>query len=169
MNLANRYETLARHGQQMNDRLYELAGSLAADVQRSDDGSFFGSLIGTLNHLTFGDLFILTRIRMVLGSASPLDSLQRQDEFAPRKVFGANVAELLPLRKRIDDSVVSFAAALVGEELERQGDDPVPLWVILDQYFQHQTHHRGQVTALLSQKGLNYPSFADVIGVFRGK
>jgi len=46
-----------------------------------------------------------------------------------------------------------------------------PLWVVVSHFFNHQTHHRGQVTALLSQQGLDYgtidlpwvPGVVDVI------
>jgi uncharacterized damage-inducible protein DinB len=153
----------------MNSRLYGLAGSLSEDIQRSADGSFFGSLVGTLNHLTFGDLFILTHVRTALGRASPLDSLPQQVEFEPGKQFGSTVAELLPLRNSIDTAVVESSAGFTSDELKQQGAGPVPLWVVLDHYFQHQTHHRGQATASLSQKGLSYPSFADVVGIFQGR
>ena len=35
------------------------------------------------------------------------------------------------------------------------GDWDVPLWVAVTHFFNHQTHHRGQVTALLKQFGLD--------------
>jgi uncharacterized damage-inducible protein DinB len=32
----------------------------------------------------------------------------------------------------------------------------LPLWVTITHFFNHQTHHRGQLSTLLSQAGLNF-------------
>ena len=46
------------------------------------------------------------------------------------------------------------------------GDWDVPLWVAVTHFFNHQTHHRGQVTALLKQFGLD-PGVTDFMPLFR--
>ena len=46
------------------------------------------------------------------------------------------------------------------------GDWDVPLWVAVTHFFNHQTHHRGQITTLLKQFGLD-PGVTDFMPLFR--
>jgi len=41
-----------------------------------------------------------------------------------------------------------------------------PLWWAVTHFFNHQTHHRGQLTTLLSQQGLD-PGVTDLIALLR--
>ena len=38
----------------------------------------------------------------------------------------------------------------------------IPLWVAVTHFFNHQTHHRGQLTTLLVQRGID-PCVTDLI------
>lgn len=50
------------------------------------------------------------------------------------------------------DEVLVWTSRLDGKE-RRQ-----PRWLLVSQLFNHQTHHRGQITTLLSQAGLDIGS-----------
>jgi uncharacterized damage-inducible protein DinB len=67
--------------------------------------------------------------------------------------------------------VTGWADALTGEELDRtlhytSAVNPrprqYPLWFAVTHFFNHQTHHRGQITTLLSQTGID-PGITDLI------
>ena len=169
MNVTERYTVLARHNQRMNTRLFSLALSLDAPCQVEEKGAFFGSIFGTLNHILFGNHFLLTRVRALINRPSPLDAIPPQWDFQPDKQYGASVTELAAICADIDQAVCDFVSTLDERDLSQATDDDIPLWALLDQLFQHQTHHRGQATTLLSQFGLEYPSFADVIGTLQGE
>jgi uncharacterized damage-inducible protein DinB len=169
MKITKRYIVLASHNQRMNARLFRLALSLDAACQTEDKGAFFGSILGTLNHIIFGNYFLLTRVRALIGRASPLDAVAPQWDFQPDKQYGASVAELAAICTDTDQAVCDFVSTLDERDLSKETDDAIPLWALLDQLFQHQTHHRGQATTLLSQFGVDYPSFADVIGTLQGE
>src|ERR1700679_2361581 len=47
--------TMARYNRLMNERLYEAAARTPDGERRKDQGAFWGSLFGTLNHLLWGD------------------------------------------------------------------------------------------------------------------
>jgi uncharacterized damage-inducible protein DinB len=153
------YANLAVHNRTMNERLYSVVATIEPKVLHEDRGGFFGSIFGGLSHIVFGDHFILTRIKRVYGGASSLDAVSDQWDFAPTKQYEPDLASLAKHRSRLDDALVSFAGALTEADLAKQ--TPLPngsatLWVLLDHLFQHQTHHRGQVTTLLTQLGVAY-------------
>ena len=62
-------------------------------------------------------------------------------------------------RKR-DESQLD--APLAYHTIVTDEDWEVPLWWGLSHFFNHQTHHRGQVTTLLSQLGID-PGLTDLV------
>ena len=54
-------QLLARYNQWMNERLYAEAATLPEHAVAQDRGAFFGSLLGTLNHLLVADTIWLQR------------------------------------------------------------------------------------------------------------
>jgi uncharacterized damage-inducible protein DinB len=143
----------------MNQRLYGVLSALSHDELVKDRGGYFKSLFGTLQHLMFGDHFILTRVRAVSGQATALDEMAMQWEFEPDKSYADDLASLRALRERVDAALVRFADGLTAELLDKRSAGPgpqMPLWVLLQHLFHHQTHHRGQLTTLMTQAGLEY-------------
>lgn len=73
-------------------------------------------------------------------------------------------AELLAARRTLDDDIGAWAARVSADELAgtltwfsgvAQREMSRPLWLCVMQMFNHQTHHRGQVTTLLKQAGVD--------------
>lgn len=148
---AEQARVFARYNQWMNRKVYEACATLDDDERRRDRGAFFGSIHGTLNHLLVGDRIWMGRFT---GEASGIQRLD-QELFAD---FDALRAE----RERFDARIIEWAAHLGDADLARPFEftgttNPVrrraPLWFILSHFFNHQTHHRGQVSTLLSQAG----------------
>ena len=132
MKIAERYIVLARHNQRMNARLFRLASSLDLASQTEDKGAFFGSILGTLNHIVFGDHFLLTRVRALIDLPSQLDAMPPQWDFQPDKQYGASVAELASICANIDQAVCDFVSTLEERDLDKEIDDSIPLWALLD-------------------------------------
>ena len=163
------YRNLAIHNRTMNRRLYTVVEAMDPTAVHADRGGFFGSIFGGLSHIVFGDHFILTRIKRVYGAPSHLDGVADQWDFEPTKRYGDDLATLARERSRVDEAIVAFAQALSEADLDKEMKLPngsVRLWVLLDHLFQHQTHHRGQVTTLLTQLGVSYGSVENPIDVY---
>ncbi len=151
---ANLARDLATYNQWMNQRLYAVCAELTDAERRQDRGVFFKSIHGTLNHLLVGDRVWLSRFQGM--------------QFRPRGLdeeLYADFDELRRERERTDGDIVGWAASLTDEVLAGQLRfttivNPAPrtyeMWAAVAQFFNHQTHHRGQVTALLSQCGKDY-------------
>lgn len=151
---------MASYNRWMNERLYELCAQLPDEVRKRDAGAFFGSIHGTLNHVLLVD-----RIWMARFTAQPFEFKSLRDELY------ADFDELRAARAREDERISAWVASLdepaLDEELRYSSavnPQPrrYPLWFAVMHFFNHQTHHRGQLTTLLSQQGVD-PGVTDLI------
>lgn len=144
---------MAQYNEWMNSRMYALCASLPAEELHRNRGAFFESIYGTLNHIAYGDLAFMSRFtgnpRVVPDPGTDLfgtfSRLRAERETLDRRILVWSeslsqdwLAEPLTYTSKIDGKTRT-----------------VPRWVLVTHMFNHQTHHRGQVTTLLSQMGLD--------------
>jgi uncharacterized damage-inducible protein DinB len=151
---------MARYNRWMNEKLYALCAGLSDTERKKDRHAFFRSIHGTLNHLLLADRLWLGRFQ-----SQPFHVSSLAQELC------ADFDELRDERRRTDDEIDRFVARLTGDALAARVSyrtlvDPqersAPLWVLTTHFFNHQTHHRGQLTTLLSQCGLD-PGITDLM------
>jgi uncharacterized damage-inducible protein DinB len=159
------YAAQARYNRWMNETLYAVAGKLTGEERRRDLGAFFRSVHRTLNHLLLADRIWLARFGA--GLAPQFSSLgdELYDDFVVLR------AE----RAKTDADLERWAATLTPELLaaplsyrSSRGEFTHPLWYAVSHLFNHQTHHRGQVTTLLMQLGHD-PGLTDMLAMLRGE
>ena len=145
---------LAEYNQTMNARLYAVCADIPDAERKAERGAFFGSIHATLNHLLVTDRIWLGRLQHTPTAAMQLDDIVYKD-------FG----ELREARAHEDSRICTWAAtlneALLSSTLTYTGiANPTPrqcpLWIALTHFFNHQTHHRGQITTLLAQMNVDY-------------
>jgi uncharacterized damage-inducible protein DinB len=153
-------QLLARYGRWMNERLYASVRAMSDDARKRDRGAFFGSIHRTLSHLVWADSSWLSRFT---GGT-----------YAER-AWGADLfddfAQLAAARDATDTAILDWAGSLdqawLDSTLEyRASSDPtrkrqVPAWIAATHLFNHATHHRGQLTTLLKQAGID-PGVTDL-------
>src|SRR3546814_1522669 len=146
----------------MNERLYAAAATLPADELARDRGAFFGSILGTLNHLVVADTIWLQRFAKLPAQHAALDAVralpapERLDDM-PFPEFDALAAH----RRWLDAIIERWIATLDDDDLRhvlrytntRGNSFARELVPVLLHFFNHQAHHRGQTTTLLSQAG----------------
>jgi len=133
--------------------MYAAAATLSDQDRKRDRGAFFKSIHGTLNHLLWGDRAWFGRLA---GRGLPVGAAG-QELFADFEALRAD-------RAGLDGDIVAWARTLTPEWLA----EPMtwssrlygftqthPRWVQVVQMFNHQTHHRGQVHALLTSFGVD--------------
>ena len=161
---------LARYNRWMNDKLYGVAAKLTDEERKRDRGAFFRSIQGTLNHLLLAD-------RVWMGRFTGVDL--HGDWLGPGGIRAldqelyADFEELRRERQKMDAEIVAWVGSLTAEKLAapllytRKGRTyDHPLWWSVAHLFNHQTHHRGQVTTLLMQAGHD-PGVTDLIAMLR--
>jgi uncharacterized damage-inducible protein DinB len=164
MNAKNHFELLATYNQWMNAKVYEAAGQLSADELTKDCGAFFGSILGTLNHILVGDTIWLKRFathpscQESLRGVTGLDNPTSLDQV----LFG-DIERLTEHRIWLDRQIIDWIAQLTVEDLDvvlayhnTKGVSAKRRFSnLVLHFFNHQTHHRGQVSTLLSQAGMD--------------
>ena len=163
---------LARYNRWMNDKLYALAATLSDEARQRDRGAFFKSIHGTFNHLLLADRIWLARFAGTSvpdGFMGPGGIRSLDQELYP------DFAELRRERGRTDDDLSAWVEGLTPERLAaplvymRRGQkEEFPLWWAVSHLFNHQTHHRGQVTTLLMQQGVD-PGVTDLVAMLRAE
>jgi uncharacterized damage-inducible protein DinB len=157
------FGALARYNAAANRRLYAACATLDDKALRQDRGAFFGSIWGTLNHLIVVDRLWLTRFA---GDDAPSTGL----DATPFDNFDALATGRLLLDAQIERFVATLTPAFLTGSIgyaSLQGRVEDSVTVLLLHFFNHQTHHRGQVHALLSQAGLADPPVLDLQHLLR--
>ena len=146
-------QVMARYTRWMNERLYALIATIDEVERKRNRGAFFCSMHGTLNHLLWGDRMWLGRfidepcVVAPFGADmfSDFATLQREREATDRKMLqwaGSVTPAWLA-------STLVYTSSSDGRRRE------MPAAAATMQLFNHGTHHRGQLTTLLKQAGLD--------------
>jgi uncharacterized damage-inducible protein DinB len=159
----------ARYNRWMNDKLYELAATMTDELRKRDVGAFFKSIHGTLNHLLVADRVWLARFK---GESAPTGFMAPGIRGLDQELH-EDFHELRRERAHTDEELSRWVAELSEERLAgaltylRLGKpQEVPLWWAVAHLFNHQTHHRGQVTTLFMQHGYD-PGVTDLFAMLR--
>ena len=148
-------QTLAHYNLWQNQSLYGAADGLGDEARKANRGAFFGSIQRTLDHLLWADQIWLSRftgapqpaaasvVEWSAGETPDWSDLKRA-----RIAFDAIIqawADNLDAGWLVGD--LSWFSGAVGREVTR------PRWQLVTHLFNHQTHHRGQVHAMLTAAG----------------
>jgi uncharacterized damage-inducible protein DinB len=137
----------------MNDRVYVAAARLSDGERRRDRGAFWHSIHGTLNHLLWADRMWMARFA---GWECPVQPLSDSD-----RLF-EDFAAMRAARAQTDADLSSWAADLQIDWLAQdqtwfsgavRREVRASRAMLLVHLFNHQTHHRGQVHAMLTAVG----------------
>lgn len=154
---------MASYNATMNRNIYQAARTLPAQVLAADRKAFFGSILGTLNHLVNGDTLWLKRFAAHPACFAQLDPIRALASPASLAEIQFNDIDSLWERRRwLDDLILAWTAAITAADLDvmlgyvnSRGPANKNFFNLLMHFFNHQTHHRGQVSTLLSQEGVD--------------
>lgn len=154
--MRDHFKMMASYNAWCNERLYDAAAGLSDADYRADLGAFFKSVHGTFNHILVGDRVWLSRFTGTGHVPTALDEILYDD-----------FDRLRAARRAEDERIVAYVGGLDAETLasklhyrtlSQPREVTYPLLPALHHLFNHQTHHRGQVTALLTRLGVDTPS-----------
>jgi uncharacterized damage-inducible protein DinB len=144
---------MARYNRWQNENLYGTADGLPDAERRCDRGAFFRSIHETCNHLLWADRMWMSRFS---GGEQPPGGMK--ESVSLYTDWGALKTE----RRQTDAAIMAWAdgidaAALAGDLTWYSGGAQRsltgPRWKLVVHFFNHQTHHRGQIHAMLTQAG----------------
>ena len=158
------FQAFAKYNQSVDWSILELVEPLTEEKIMAKTKAFFPSIYETMNHNLLSDLFWLKRFgegfkdsKALTNEVVSLDfrGLRTELEGDYKKIFG--------YRKQIDEVIVHLIEELDENKINSvfkyktfKGEDMENiLWKILLQWFNHQTHHRGQISVLLDMIDVN--------------
>lgn len=143
----------AQYNRWMNEKLLASCAQLSDEERKLDRAAPFKSIHGLWNHVLLANRVWLGRF-----GGEPYVFQTLGDEIC------SSFDELRTEHAKIDETIETFAASLTEERLASILEftpivNPVtlrlPMWLVVTHMFNHQTHHRGQITALMEQAGLD--------------
>ncbi|MCE8538416.1 DinB family protein [Ruegeria pomeroyi] len=144
---------MASYNSWQNQSLISAADDLSHAARWLDQGAFFGSIGATLNHLYWADALILARLN---GNERPQDTIRHS------LTDPSDWSDYKTQRKARDREIEDWAETLTDGDLtgtvtwyQADGTTRIVMSKSLcaAQLFNHQTHHRGQVHAMLTAAG----------------
>lgn len=145
-------QMMARYNAWQNQSLFQAAAGLSDADREADRGAFFGGIRATFSHLMWADLIWIARFE---GGEGPGGSIA---ESPSRYDWSTLCAE----RPKLDARIAAWSWMVTQEELEGEirwhsfalgRDLAKPTAVCVAHLFNHQTHHRGQIHAMLTAVG----------------
>ncbi len=159
-------QAFARYNQSVNRSILELVEPLSKEQIMMQTKAYYPSIFETLVHNLIADLNWLKRYRGAFKENRALNSasLLSLDDKTLRKEFESDNKKFFGYRRQMDDLIIRFANDLdeskfdsiiryknyKGEDMEKE------IWKTLLHLFNHQTHHRGQVSVLLDLVGVDH-------------
>ena len=142
------YRMFGRYNAWANSRLYDATARLSTEQYRADRGAFFKSVRGTLNHLLVTGRIWMQRFTGEGDAPNRLDAILFESFDDLRAARVAEDRRIVDFVDRLDDGriagTIKYCRVSSPEEFEQQ------LAPALAHWFNHQTHHRGHVHALLT-------------------
>ncbi|RCX05794.1 DinB family protein [Marinomonas foliarum] len=164
MSVKDNMQLMASYNQWMNQAVYKAVGELNHSDLVEDKGAFFGSVIGTLNHNLVADIIWLKRFADHFSEFSSLDPVRTiQRPAALDTLLFDNLSLLQSQRFDLDKLIIAMMTEATDEMLNsalvyknmKGVEHSQKFGFTLQHFFNHQTHHRGQITTLLSQMGVD--------------
>ncbi len=148
------YQRQAQYNTWMNKQIYSVCKDITDEERKKDMGAFFHSIHGTLNHLLLGDRVWMGRF---LKKPVIFESLDQE--------LYNNFDTLCIQHKQTDQDIETWVSNLTDDKLavplsytSMSGNRSMTLLIgdAVLHLFHHQTHHRGQITTLISQLGYDF-------------
>jgi uncharacterized damage-inducible protein DinB len=151
MDLLAHFRTAARNNLWSNDRLLRACGQLTGEELRAPRVSFFPSILLTLDHILRVDVYYLGELEGTGRGLAAWSALRGREPGELAALAAAQLASdrrLVALCDALGD--VDLARPVPMDRGDGEGVFEEPLPAVLAHLFVHQTHHRGQVHAMLA-------------------
>jgi uncharacterized damage-inducible protein DinB len=157
-------QRMARYNRWQNQNLYGVADALSDEERRKERGAWFGSIHKTLSHLLWADRIWMSRFtdwpKQTVGIPGSVSLFPDWDNLKTER--RNSDAKLIDWADTLDPAWIAGDLTWFSGAINREVSKP--RWQLLLHFFNHQTHHRGQVHAMLTQAG-GRPSDTDLFAM----
>jgi len=165
LSLASNFRMMSLYNQRINAQLLDCCLALPQATLEKETHSFFPNVISYWNHILFGDLILIGRLALNnIAKLSPQDLSMFPTPKSPQDIYYRNLSDIAVLRKQVDEVIRQYCINLTEEDCKKfityNTTEGVSITKavadVIQHLFNHQTHHRGQLTCVLSQFGVDY-------------
>jgi uncharacterized damage-inducible protein DinB len=158
------FVAFSRYNQRTNAIIFAHLAGMSADQLASPIKAYYPTIVDSVLHVLKSDLKWLGRLSSFRESPVPKDALAPylKGDGADLGLVTKDLRSFAELRRRVDAAIVELLEAMPEEafagdfEIEfGPGRIKRPLWQLLMQWFNHHTHHRGQVSIQLDALGID--------------
>jgi uncharacterized damage-inducible protein DinB len=153
MDMKDHLINMAKYHKWAYEKFFDALDSADDTDYFADKGLFFKSIHKSLNHLYLVDVLWLSRFEKTSPPITRLDQELIEDRESLKKAIFIQADLWIDFVKNIDKhpEILCYFNQIDGTEAKR------PYLSIIAHVFNHGTHHRGQITTILSQLNLPTP------------
>ena len=145
---------MARYNAWQNRSHISEADKLSDSARREDRGAFFGSIHATMSHVLWGDRMWMSRFDGMdpPSAGGPAGGARHFEDWSDLKAARRDMDRAISnwagreTQERLDSQLTWFSGILQREVSK-------PMGMLVAHFFNHQTHHRGQIHAMLTAAG----------------
>lgn len=155
------FETFAKYNSTTNKDIIKILKRMEPDKLIKDFGSYFGSILGILNHQLVADILWLRGYGKNIPSLDfvlPIIDKFHIERKPPKELQWSNLEDYKSVRVEIDNLMERIIETLSPSQYtsllkmeDHRGSIEFVTWRYLLHLFNHHTHHRGGVAVLLDQ------------------
>lgn len=155
------FELLSKYNVMTNKEVVDVLKGLESSKLTEDLGSYYGSILGLLDHQLVADigwLRVLGENVRDLDFVLPLLKDYQTERIPQKELHWKTLSEYISVRVDVDKVLEQVVNTLSPDQYSttitlegRRGKFTFIVWKILLQLFNHHTHHRGGVAVLLDQ------------------
>jgi len=144
---------MALYNRWQNENLYVAADRLTDEERHRERGAFFGSIHRTMCHLLWADQTWMSRFSDMPPPVPLADLVAMHGEWKSLKSRRIDLdAETMRWAEGLAADWLAGVQTYFSPSLGRETSQS--RWIFVSHFFNHQTHHRGQVHCMLTQAGM---------------
>ena len=154
----------SKYNQKTNKIILDAIKNMSPEQIKNEIKAFYKTIADTIFHVMSSDRKWLTRLSKYYKSPiiqEQLSVFTINEKMNLNKVLD-HIDELTDLRTKMDHDIIKIIEAIPEEDLHKDIEIPwgsgtikKELWKLLFQWFNHQTHHRGQISVQLDIVGID--------------
>jgi uncharacterized damage-inducible protein DinB len=157
------FTAFSNYNQKTNSIILEKVKTMSPDQIKNEIMVFYKTMADTLFHVISSDRKWLTRLSKYYKSSiiqEDLNVFMNNEKMNLNEVLD-NIDVLISTRTKMDHDIIKIIEAIPEEDLYNEIEIPwgsgtikKEFWKLLFQWFNHQTHHRGQMSIQLELVGI---------------
>ncbi|MBN1409476.1 MAG: hypothetical protein JW969_01435 [Spirochaetales bacterium] len=158
------FTAFSQYNQKTNKIIFDYIRQMSYTEISSQIHAYYKAIGDTISHVMASDLKWLDRLSRFYDSGIDKDCLKifMENDRINLKNITDKIDDFYMLRLNMDNAIINLIDSIPGEKFSEEIEIPwgkgsikKEIWKLLLQWFNHHTHHRGQVSIQLDNLGID--------------